>query len=134
MTEQPPSPAPDLPPAQTCRLIDFERADVVSLMIYPPPPPRLIVAGRKPWANMTVSLNPLRYARPPEYWGIEVVGCMPPVGQPAIVPYVVELDLAGFVGTRGIEVIGADHTERIELAPAETTESAPDVPAETTSP
>jgi hypothetical protein len=87
-------------------------------MIYPPPPPRLVVAGQKPFANMQVSLNPLRYAQKPEYWGIEVVGCMPPIGQPAIVPYVVELDLAGYIGTRGNEVIGASHTERIELAAA----------------
>jgi len=110
--------APDLPPAQTSRLIDFERADVISLMIYPPPPPLLVVSGRKPFANMKVTLNPLRYVRQPEYWGIEVVGCMPPIGQPAIIPYVVELDLTGITGTMGIEVIGASHTERIELAGA----------------
>jgi hypothetical protein len=105
-------------PAQSCRLIDFERADVVSLMIYPPPPPMLVVAGEKPFANMQVSLNPLRYVQKPEYWGIEVVGCIPPIGQPAIVPYVVELNLTGYIGTRGIEVIGANRTERIELAAA----------------
>jgi hypothetical protein len=109
---------PELPPAQSCVLIDFERADAISLMIYPPPPPVLVVSGRKPWANMQVSLNPLRYMKQPEYWGIEVVGCMPPIGQPAIIPYVVELSLAGITGTAGIEVIGAGHTERIELAPA----------------
>jgi len=114
----------DLPPAQSCRLIDFERADAVSLMIYPPPPPRLVVAGRKPFANMQVSLNPLRYVRQPEYWGIEVVGCMPPIGQPAIVPYVVELDLDGISGTMGIEVIGASHTERIELPKGAETSTA----------
>jgi len=111
-------PSENLPPAQSCRVIDFERADVVSLMIYPPPPPMLVVAGEKPFANMQVSLNPLRYLQKPEYWGIEVVGCLPPTGQPAIVPYVVELNLTGYLGTRGIEVIGANHTERIELAAA----------------
>jgi hypothetical protein len=109
-------PSENLPPAQSCRIIDFERADVVSLMIYPPPPPMLVVAGQKPFANMQVSLNPLRYAQKPEYWGIEVVGCMPPIGQPAIIPYVVELNLTGYIGTQGIEVIGASHTERIEIA------------------
>jgi hypothetical protein len=112
-----------LPPARSCRLVDFERADTVSLMIYPPPPPVLVVAGQKPFANMQVSLNPLRYVQKPEYWGIEVVGCMPPIGQPAIVPYVVELNLSGCIGTRGIEVIGASRTERIELAAAD--ESTP---------
>jgi len=84
-------------------------------MIYPPGPPNLVVAGQKPFANMSVSLNPLRYAQAPEYWGIEVVGCLPPIGQPAIVPYTVELSLAGIGGTKGIEVIGASHTERILL-------------------
>jgi hypothetical protein len=124
MTEQTPPPTQDLPPAQSCRLIDFERADAISLMIYPPPPPMLVVAGRKPFANMQVSLQPLRYMQEPEYWGVEVVGCVPPVGQPAIIPYVVELDLTGIRGTRGVEVIGASHTERIELPTAETGQEA----------
>lgn len=116
-----------LPLAQSCRIIDFERADAISLMIYPPPPPMLVVAGQKPFANMQVSLNPLRYVQKPEYWGIEVVGCMPAIGQPAIVPYVVELSLSGYIGTRGIEVIGASRTERIELAAADA--GAPPEPA-----
>ncbi|GLW31780.1 hypothetical protein Areg01_47190 [Actinoplanes regularis] len=109
-----------MPPSEnlSCRVIDFEKADVVSLMIYPPPPPMLVVAGEKLFANTQVSLNPRHYVQKPEYWGIEVVGCTPAIGQPAIVPYVVELDLTGHVGTRGIEVIGANHTERIELAAA----------------
>jgi hypothetical protein len=111
-------PSENLPPAQSYRVIDFERADVVSLMIYPPPPPTLVVAGEKPFANMQVSLNPLSYAQTPEYWGIEVVGSTPEIGQPAIVPYVVELNLTGYIGTLGIEVIGANRTERIELADA----------------
>ena len=115
MAEKNQAQAQDLPAAQSRRLIDFERADVISLMIYPPPPPTLVVAGQKPFANMQVTLNPLRYERQPEYWGIEVVGYIPPVGQPAIVPYAVELSLAGISGTMGIEVIGAGRTERIGL-------------------
>jgi hypothetical protein len=102
-------------PAESSQLIDFEQAEVVSLMIYPPPPPMLVVTGRKPFANMEVTLNPLRYIQQPEYWGIEVIGHMPPIGQPAIVPYAVELDLTGLAGTRGIEVIGSGHTERIDI-------------------
>jgi hypothetical protein len=117
-------PSPDnLPPAESCRLIEFEKADAISLMIYPPPPPMLVVSGRKPFANMRVSLNPLRYETPPEYWGIEVVGCVPPVGQPAIIPYAVELDLTGLMGTRGVEVIGADHTEKLDLPAARADET-----------
>jgi hypothetical protein len=126
MSEQS-DPTPESPlPAETSRLIDFEQAEVVSLMIYPPPPPLLVVTGQKPFANMEVTLNPVRYLRRPEYWAIEVIGSMPPIGQPAIVPYAVELDLTGFIGTEGIEVIGASHTERIEITSA--TESAPPEP------
>src|SRR5687768_12462600 len=93
----------NFPPASCARLIDFERADVISPMIYPPQP-RLVVSGRKPYP-MTVALMPLTYVRRPEYWGIEVVGMTAgtggPTPMPAItnIPYVVELDLAGCVGT-----------------------------------
>jgi hypothetical protein len=101
-------------------------------MIYPPPPPMLVVAGQKPFANMQVSLNPLRYVTQPEYWGIEVVGCMPPIGQPAIVPYVVELDLTGINGKCGVEVIGAGgHTEKIDL-PQATGTAPPATPGDDT--
>jgi hypothetical protein len=118
--EEPGVPQSDSEPAAgSSRLIDFERAETVSLMIYPPPPPMLIVSGQKPFANMEVTLNPLRYVQKPEYWGIEVIGTMPAIGQPAIVPYVVELDLTGLMGTKGVEVIGASHTERIDLPAAE---------------
>jgi hypothetical protein len=117
MTDAVQPPTPELPPAQSSRLIDFERAEAIALMIYPPRPAVLVVSGRKPFANMQVSLNPLRYIKQPEYWGVEVVGCMPPTGQPAIIPYVVELDLTGIGGTSGVEVIGASHSERVEVAP-----------------
>ncbi|MEU4621335.1 hypothetical protein AB0G04_15335 [Actinoplanes sp. NPDC023801] len=117
--EEPDVPQSDgLSPAESSYLIDFERADAVSLMIYPPPPPMLIVSGQKPFANMEVTLNPLRFVQQPEYWGIEVIGTMPATGQPAIVPYAVELDLNGLLGTRGVEVIGANGTERIEIPAA----------------
>src|SRR4051812_18873598 len=56
-----------LPAAQSRRLIEFERADAISPMIYPPRI-MLVVTGRKPWANMVVSLEPLTYIRQPEYW------------------------------------------------------------------
>jgi hypothetical protein len=111
----------NLPAAQSSRLIEFERADVISPMIYPPRP-TLVVTGQKPWANMEVSLKPLTYIRQPEYWGIEVVGTMPAIGQPAIVPYAVELVLGGTIGSAGIAVIGADRTEQIDLAAPETGE------------
>ncbi|MFI7602527.1 hypothetical protein [Actinoplanes sp. NPDC049681] len=112
-TEQSPAPPPGSA-GESSQLIEFERADVISPMIYPARP-RLVVSGRKPWANMTVSLVPCVYVSPPDYWAIQVVGTMPQIGQPAIVPYVVELDLDDTIGNIGIEVVGADKTERIEV-------------------
>jgi hypothetical protein len=97
-------------------------------MIYPSRP-RLVVSGRKPWANMEVSLVPCAYATQPEYWAIQVIGTMPQTGQPAIVPYVVELDLADTIGSAGIEVVGADRTEQIAVqAPDEPVVAEPGAP------
>lgn len=48
-----------------------------------------------------------------------MVGCLPGIGLPAFAPYVVDLDLSGIIGTRGIEVIGASRSERIDV-PAST--------------
>ena len=126
MNSNEPSQLPDLPPASSTRLIDFERADVISPMIYPPKP-MLVVSGRKPYP-MTVELVPLTYVQRPEYWGIEVVGRTAgtggPVVMPAItnIPYVVELDLAGCVGTVGVEVIGANGTEQIRVGVEDNTQ------------
>ena len=102
------------PPATDCRVIDFKSARVRTL---PTVPPRhvLVVRGEKPYLNMQVNLVPLVYIRQPEYWGIEVVGCLPEVGLPAIGDYVVKLDLEGTIGTRGIEVIGANRSQKINL-------------------
>jgi hypothetical protein len=109
-----------MPPAQSCRVIDFNTAQVVTLRSAPPKHV-LIVSGEKPYLNMEVSLVPLVYIRQPDYWGIEVVGCLPEIGLPATAPYVVRLDLASTIGTHGIEVIGANRTEKIDIpsSPAE---------------
>lgn len=104
---------------QSYRLIEFERAQAISPRIYPPRN-TLVVTGEKPWANMDVTLMPLAYDQRPEYWGIEVVGSVPAIGQPAIVPYAVELELGPTVGTMGIEVIGATRSEKIELSGPDT--------------
>ncbi|MDQ3588954.1 MAG: hypothetical protein M3392_01710 [Actinomycetota bacterium] len=106
-----------LPQSKACRLIDFEEVDVVTLEIFPPQHV-LIVSGTKPYLtylNMEVSLRPRTYIQQPEYWGIEVVGCLPGFGLPALAPYTVSIRLAGFMGTKGIEVIGATRSEKIEL-------------------
>jgi hypothetical protein len=101
------------------RLIDFEWAEVVTPMIYPPKP-RLVVRGLKPHPDMEVSLVPLAYVSQPPYYGIQVVGAMtvdgPHVSQPiTAIPYYVELDLQGLGGSEGVEVVGDTRTERIQV-------------------
>lgn len=108
----------ELPPAGSCRLIDFESADIVVLESFPPQYV-LVVAGTKPYQNMKVELVPLVYVRQPEYWGIEVVGCLPGIGLPATAPYTVSISLNGIIGTEGIEVIGATKSETREIPPGE---------------
>jgi hypothetical protein len=103
-----------LPQSEACRLIAFEEVDVVALEIFPSQEV-LIVSGTKPYLNMEVSLRPRTYIRQPEYWGIEVVGCLPGFGIRALAPYTTSIRLAGIMGTKGIEVIGATRSETIEL-------------------
>ncbi len=107
-----------LPAAESCRVIDFEMAQVVALGTSPPQHV-LIVAGTKPIANLRVELVPLVYVRQPEYWGIEVVGCRAgEIDLPARVPYTLCLPLTGSTGTEGVEVIGASRSQKIPLAEA----------------
>jgi hypothetical protein len=103
-----------LPHASSCRLIDFEAAEVRPGFV--PGTFILIVRGTKPYVNMNVDLVPLVYIRQPEFWGIEVTGCLPGgIGLPATAPYTASLPLNGTIGTRGIEVIGATRTEKIDI-------------------
>jgi hypothetical protein len=98
-------------------LVDFDRADVVTPMIYPPRP-RLVVSGVTAYPT-DVALVPLVYVSRPPYWGIQVVGSNSATPQPkptiTNVPYSVELDLDGLVGTEGVEVVGNTRTERITV-------------------
>ena len=99
------------------RLIDFDRAEVITLMIYPPRP-TLTVSGTLPFP-MEVSLVPLTYVSRPQWWGIQVVGAIeqgPHASNPiTAIPYSVNLDLQGVTGTEGVEVIGATRTERLAV-------------------
>lgn len=105
----------ELPVAESCRRIDFEKVEIrpgiVNNTWF------AVVSGMKPWLNMEVRLIPLVYIRQPEYWGIEVVGCLPGIGLPVVAPYVVSIPLGGITGTKGIEIIGATRTEKREVPP-----------------
>jgi hypothetical protein len=114
------------PPATSFRLLDFDYADVVTLESFPPQFV-LRVSGTKPLANMQVQLVPLVFIRQPEYWGIEVVGSLPGgIGLPALAPYEVSLPLTGFLGTQGIEVIGASRVQRFDISPSGTAQPGED--------
>ncbi|HEU0013614.1 MAG TPA: hypothetical protein VFQ45_08005 [Longimicrobium sp.] len=95
-----------------CRTIEFDDAEVIRVgRDY-----FLIVRGTKPCANMRVSLTPLVYIQCPEYWGIEVIGCVPNgICIEATAPYVEAMWLTGVIGSRGIEVIGANKTEQFDV-------------------
>jgi hypothetical protein len=102
------------PPASAFRLIDFSYADVVILESFPPQFV-LRVSGTKPYANMTVQLVPLVYVQQPEYWEIEVVGSLSGIGLPAEQPYEVSLAITSFLGTAGVEVVGASRRQKIDV-------------------
>jgi len=102
-----------LPPSSSCRLIDFEKVQVVPGFL--PKTFILIVTGTKPWITMNVELQPLIYITQPEYWGIEVVGCQSGIGLPQTAPYHVALDISSTLGTKGIEVIGATGKKQIPV-------------------
>jgi hypothetical protein len=109
----------DLPKADSQRLIDFERAQILTLESFPPQFV-LRVTGTKPFLNMEVQLVPLVFIQQPEFWGIEVVGRLPGgIGLPALAPYDVTIPLSGITGTKGIEVIGASRTKRIRVPSTE---------------
>lgn len=103
----------DLPQCESCRLIDFADVDVRSGFV--PNTYILIVSGTKPYVNMRVNLVPRVYIMQPEYWAIEVIGCLPGIGLPAEAPYTESLPLDGIRGTEGIEVIGATCSRKVRV-------------------
>jgi hypothetical protein len=118
------------------QLIDFDTAEVISPMIYPPQP-RLVVSGVLPNPDLEVTLVPLEYVSQPPYHGIQVVAKStargPHVSQPiANVPFSVELDLEGYTGSEGIDVIGETKTKQIDLT-SEPPPEAVQLPADTSS-
>ena len=106
--------AAGVPDPAVCKPIDFTRA-LVRLVDAPPWDRFLVVTGFKPSSSMTVLLAPVTYFRQPEYWEIDVLGCVRTVGMPMVTPYTATLPLSGTVGTKGIEVVGATRRVRIEV-------------------
>jgi hypothetical protein len=116
MTQEQTQELQDLPQPASARLIDFDHAEIIILESFPPQYV-LVVSGSMPYWNMKVILSPLTYIRRPEYWGIEVIGSVGGIGLPSPgAPYSVSLPITGFIGTCGIEVIGASRSQRYDIS------------------
>ena len=75
----------------------------------------LTATGTKPWATMKVLFIPLVYVHRPEYWGIQVVGIQCGIGLPTTAPFEVSEEVTQYLGTKGVEVIGANKTIKVPL-------------------
>lgn len=98
-----------LPKADVCRLIEFDQAQTrpgfVNGTWF------LIVSGTKPATNVKVALVPTLYIEKPDYWEIQVVGCLAGIGNPVLTPYTASLEITHFIGHKGVKVVGANKSE-----------------------
>lgn len=94
-----------------CYPIDFTGIDVewyAGRGVY-----QLIVTGVKPYTNMEVSLSHEAYNGRPAYWRTVVVGCVKNgLLMPLATPYYVTMNLDRFVGSKGVEIVGASQKVR----------------------
>lgn len=74
------------------------------------------VRGSKPHAHMKVELVPSSHQSQPEYWDINVHGCVnEDIQHPKMTPFEVTLPLAAYRGVRGIEIVGASKSKRYDI-------------------
>ncbi len=104
-----------VPGSTTCGLMPYTKATIRPGFIKDTW--FLNVAGTKTWSNIQVTLNPMIYIHKPDYWEIEVVGCISGVGIPVNEPYIVTIPLEGITGHKGIEVVGAMKREKLVVPP-----------------
>ncbi len=94
-----------------CYPIDFTGIDIdyyAGRRVY-----QLTVTGMKPFTNMDVSLSHEAYNGRPAYWRTVVVGCVKNgLLIPIAAPYYVTMNLDRFVGSRGVEIVGASRKVR----------------------
>ena len=94
-----------------CYPIDFTGIDIeyyAGRRVY-----QLTVTGMKPFTNMDVSLSHEAYNGRPAYWRTVVVGCVKNgLLIPLAAPYYVTMNLDQFVGSRGVEIVGASRKIR----------------------
>ncbi|MCW2309470.1 hypothetical protein [Rhodobium gokarnense] len=75
----------------------------------------LMVSGVMPCKNMVIQLRPMVYVQPPDYWAIEVVGCVEDGCLEMPVTYAIWIDVTDYRGTDGIEVVGANGTQKLDI-------------------
>jgi hypothetical protein len=94
-----------------CYPIDFNNVDIqwyAGRGVY-----QLTVSGIKPYTNMEVSLSHEAYSGRPAYWRTVVVGCVKNgLVLPIAAPYYITMNLDQFVGTKGVEIVGASRSIR----------------------
>ncbi len=94
-----------------CYPIDFSGIDVEwypARKVY-----QLTVTGMKPYTNMEVSLSHESHSGRPAYWRTVVVGCVKNgLVMPIPSPYYVTMTLDRFVGSKGVEIVGASRSVR----------------------
>ena len=74
---------------------------------------KLTITGIKPHTNMEVSLAREEYARKPAFWWSAVVGCVKNfIAVPLATRYFLTVPLDPFVGTQGVEIVGASGSVR----------------------
>jgi hypothetical protein len=100
--------------AGSCEPLDFDSIDIEwydGRGLYV-----LTVRGTKPYTNMEVSLSHKGYSSRPAYWQTVVVGCVKNfLVLPIASPYHVTMPLDRFVGSKGVEIIGASGSARREV-------------------
>jgi hypothetical protein len=97
-----------------CYPIDFSGVDIqwyAGRGVY-----QLTVTGVKPFMNMDVSLSQEAYNGRPAYWRMVVIGCVKNgLLMPLASPYYITLNLDQFVGSRGVEIVGASRKVRRDV-------------------
>jgi hypothetical protein len=102
-----------LPCAQACRRIDFDFVEIRGAT-RPGDARLVVVSGIKQWADLRVTLEPLRVGGTSEFRSIEVVGRLAH-GLPALVDFCVVLPLDALDGSKGVEIVGATRSQRLLL-------------------
>jgi len=103
----------ELPACETCKIIDFSETEIRPGTVNDTY--ILFVSGTKPHRNMDVRLIPRVHFTRPQYWGIEVVGCLSRISLPTKGPYEAMIPLDGIRGMKGVEVIGASSSKEIKI-------------------